>query len=757
MHNLKKEGTGMKKVYVFIAISLLFLIIFSCVPQNPNNNNDGQQTQKDIYYWKLEILNSTNPSNGIPVSKIEGKIIYVSGTNAIISDATTAIYVYKANLSETDVGKKMIIENTIGKTYNESLEIDLSSGTKQVVSDDSTIQPAKLNVNFDSSEQTRALWDIRYVTVSGKFTGKDGLVSNTYEFEYETESGTSVISVYPKTAVDSIYYKPNTTIQATLTGYTKYFNGVWEFIPFSNGIEMELPRVSNFTGTYNPNTGNLTLSWESDITGTTFELTMYYNDNDITKESTTTTEKIKVISISQEKYDKLTKIEIIAKKGISKSAITTLEKSGIQQVNISPVTNLSAKFDNYNKKVYLSWEYNDTFEKFLVYRKPVGGEYTLIENNITSKSCELDENDYDNLEGYAISTVVNGEEGPKTEIKKEQFKYTFAGGNGTESTPYLIGTANQLKLLGDSEYLTKGYYYKLISDIDLTQVTWTPIGTYSSDLSTSAFIGTFDGNYHKIKNLSYNKSDGANVGIFGYLYNATVTNLIIESANISAKQYIGTLSGNAKSSKIIRVGVRNALLEGVYNNYVYIGGLIGNVAGGVIISECFVDNVTVSAPNSDNARIGGLTGRVKLEEGAGDNSIEKSYAIGIVKFKSSLSNNIGGLIGLTSTGTGVTSKTYINQCYAAVAPFNIAGGTNTNWKGFVGGDPVVAEVPSIINYFDKDISQTDSGSAKSELQNGLTTSQMKTSSNFSNWDFINTWTINDGYDYPRLKWEQNEK
>ncbi len=282
---------------------MLFLIIFSRVPQNPNNNSGEQQTQKDIYGWKLEILNSANLSSGIPVSKIEGKIIYVSGTNAIISDATTAIYVYKASLSDADVCKKMIIENTIGKTYSESLEIDLSSGAKQVVSDDSTIQPAKLNVNLDSSKQTRALWDIRYVTVSGKFTGKDGSVSNTYEFEYETESGTSVISVYPKTAVDSIYYKPNTTIQATLTGYTKYYNGVWEFIPFSGGIEIKLPSVFNFTGTYNPNTGNLTLSWESDITDATFELTMYYNDN--TTESTTTTEKTKVIPISQEKYDKL--------------------------------------------------------------------------------------------------------------------------------------------------------------------------------------------------------------------------------------------------------------------------------------------------------------------------------------------------------------------------------------------------------------------------------------------------------------------
>ncbi len=257
--------------------------------------------------------------------------------------------------------------------------------------------------------------------------------------------------------------------------------------------------------------------------------------------------------------------------------------------------------------------------------------------------------------------------------------------------------------------------------------------------------------------MSYNKLDGVNVGIFGYLYNATVTNLIIESANISAKQYIGTLSGGAKSSKIIRVGVRNAVLEGVNNYYVYVGGLIGDVTGGVIINECFVDNVTVSAPNYDNARIGGLTGRVTLATNAGDNSIEKSYAIGTVKFKSSSSSNIGGLIGLTPTVTGVTSKTYINQCYAAAAPLNIAGGTNTNWKGFVGGASVVAEVPSIINYFDKDISQTDSGSAKSELQNGLTKSQMKTSSNLSNWDFINTWTINEGNDYPRLKWEQNEK
>ncbi|MFN4224581.1 MAG: hypothetical protein ACK4E1_07270 [Fervidobacterium nodosum] len=744
----------MKKVHIFVAISLLFLIVFSCVPQTPNNNNGGQQAQKDIYGWKLEILNSTNPSSGIPVSKIEGKVIYVSGTNAIISDATTAIYVYKANLSDSDIGKKMIIENSTGKTYNESLEIDLSSGTKQVVSDDSTIQPVKLNVNLDSSKQTRALWDIRYVNVSGKFTGKDGSVSNTYEFEYETESGTSTISVYPKTAVDSIYYKPNATIQATLTGYTKYYNGVWEFVPFSNGIEIQLPSVSNFAGTYNPNTGNLTLSWESDITGATFELTMYYNDD--TTESTITTEKIKVISISQEKYDKLVKIEIIAKKGISKSATTIIEKSEIQQVNISPVTNLSAKFDDYNGKIYLSWEYNDTSDKFLVYRKS-GGEYTLIKDNLTSTSCELIENDYENLEGYAVSAVVNGEEGPKSEITKGEFKYTFAGGNGTASEPYLIGTANQLKLLGDSEYLTKGYHYKLIQNIDLSSVIWTPIGNYSSDLSTSAFQGTLDGDYHKITNLTFNDTNRGNAGLFGYLYNATVKNLVIENANVTAKQYVGILSGSAKKSMIYKVGVRNSTVEGTINNYVYAGGLIGDVSGGVTIEECFADNITVSGPNYDNARLGGLIGRL-MHSTDGDNNVSKSYATGTVKFKSKASSNIGGLIGLTSSATGSTAKNYINQSYAAVAPFNIANdGANTNWKGFVGGASVIAENPTIKNYFDTNVSATTSGSASASLQDGFTTAQMKSGSNFVGWDFTNVWTINEGNDYPRLKWEQNEK
>jgi hypothetical protein len=332
----------------------------------------------------------------------------------------------------------------------------------------------------------------------------------------------------------------------------------------------------------------------------------------------------------------------------------------------------------------------------------------------------------------------------------------FVGGSGTADDPYLIGNARQLQNVGASAYLTTGKYFKLIADIDLNGVNWTPIGTYSSNLSSSAFIGVFDGNGHKIKNLTYNDTSKTNVGLFGYIYNATVKNLIIENANITAKQYVGALSGGAKNSTVEKVGVRNSNLSAVIDtSNAYVGGLIGDVvadntsANAMIIRQCFANNVTVSAQGYDNARAGGLIGRFYANT-VTTGTIENCYAIGTVNFKSTSSSNIGGLIGLLSNNTSSGGKAKVVNCYAAVAP-GITGATN--WKGFIGGSSVPVTTDSGNNYFDTDVAQETTGSASSSLQTGKTTAEMKQQATFSGWDFTDIWTINEGNDYPRLKWE----
>ncbi len=51
-------------------------------------------------------------------------------------------------------------------------------------------------------------------------------------------------------------------------------------------------------------------------------------------------------------------------------------------------------------------------------------------------------------------------------------------------------------------------------------------------------------------------------------------------------------------------------------------------------------------------------------------------------------------------------------------------------------------------------SPSDAGGPNNGLGTALTDAQMKRQSNFANWDFKNTWTICEGQDYPRLRWEK---
>ena len=107
---------------------------------------------------------------------------------------------------------------------------------------------------------------------------------------------------------------------------------------------------------------------------------------------------------------------------------------------------------------------------------------------------------------------------------------SFSGGTGTQGDPWLI--ASQADLTALAEFLNSGnaatfdtenagvgnchgYYFKQTADIDLTGVTWEPIG-YSGKYY---FAGNYDGGGHSITNaVSTGKVDPdgyATAGIFG--------------------------------------------------------------------------------------------------------------------------------------------------------------------------------------------------------------------------------------------------
>jgi hypothetical protein len=255
----------------------------------------------------------------------------------------------------------------------------------------------------------------------------------------------------------------------------------------------------------------------------------------------------------------------------------------------------------------------------------------------------------------------------------------FSGGNGTESSPYIITTAAELAQLatyvnnGDTNYNDKNY--KLGNDIDLTEYLsetgagyndgkgWIPIGWYDLSWINQPFSGIFDGNNYKIFGI---KADNVNIGrtgLFGYILNATVKNLGVENINIKAGCFVGGIVGNCEDSNIINCYSTGSISNNYpsqYNNGV--GGIIGRCVNSIILS-CN-STCVVSINSSVPACAGGIVAYSYWSEVLNCNS---SALVNSISTSSSI---VGGVVGENSSGivsncssTGSVSN-IANSCYA---------------------------------------------------------------------------------------------
>lgn len=188
----------------------------------------------------------------------------------------------------------------------------------------------------------------------------------------------------------------------------------------------------------------------------------------------------------------------------------------------------------------------------------------------------------------------------------------FAGGAGTAEDPWQIGTAEQLDLMHND--LTA--HYILVDDIDLSGFeNWNPVGTFQplSDKPEEAeiphpdyaFTGTFDGNGHKISNLTIDAPMSMGVGLFGCTTgtekgNASISSFTLENVNVTGFYLVGGAVGlqfmNSPVSNIHLIG------ENSLNGSQGIGGIVGT--GFDLISDCTA-TANITAIGDDGA-CGGL-------------------------------------------------------------------------------------------------------------------------------------------------------
>lgn len=285
------------------------------------------------------------------------------------------------------------------------------------------------------------------------------------------------------------------------------------------------------------------------------------------------------------------------------------------------------------------------------------------------------------ITGGVFNNTVSG----SGTIKGGTFKTPMTG-SGTESDPYQIGAADQLKLFRDivngagGQTQNRGAYAVLTADIDLNNEPWTPIGPDRD----SAYTGTFDGQGHTVKNLSVTVNvQPGRAGLFGCVKDGTIRKLTVAgSVSCTANQgWCGGIAGYAMDETIENcASLCTVSCTGIDAR---VGGIVGYVPSSssmTIIRDCYnIGNITGGIDNG-GSYTGGicgfyLSGQIfncyNVGEITGGNDIDKIAVYGY--------NKPTNCYYLSDTDTDTAAKPAVQFADGTVLKLLKAGRNDSPW------------------------------------------------------------------------------
>ncbi len=269
--------------------------------------------------------------------------------------------------------------------------------------------------------------------------------------------------------------------------------------------------------------------------------------------------------------------------------------------------------------------------------------------------------------------------------------------------------------------------YELGSNIDASDTTtWNsgkgfdPIGTFS---------GSFDGRGYAIDGLYINRSSEYNVGLFGAVANATISNVGLRNVSIRGKSRTAGLVGNAIGS----LNITNSYTTGNIYGDQDVGGLVGKVQSTTVSISHSYSGTNVSGDQD----VGGLVGD-GYTSASSNLSINNSYSTGDV------SGNfwVGGLVGFSETGT-------IQNSYATgrITGNNDVGGLVGYYSGNITN-----------SYYDRDTTGVTRGLGSGSytgsfagIYSSTNTINAFDEATYTGFDFTNDWFIYEGHTRPLLR------
>ncbi|MDR2883846.1 MAG: InlB B-repeat-containing protein [Deferribacteraceae bacterium] len=278
-------------------------------------------------------------------------------------------------------------------------------------------------------------------------------------------------------------------------------------------------------------------------------------------------------------------------------------------------------------------------------------------------------------------------------ITEDTSFYAIRDGDGTaEATPKIINNAAELAAINLNGH------YKLIGDIDLAGVNWTPIGT------NAPFTGTFDGAGFTIRGLSVNSNNYA--GLFGNIGSgAKIRNLNVDSAAIAGTANAGiiagivvgglidgctvsgTVAGNGGATGGIAGELSNATIQNSSSNAIVsnssplgTGGVVGVATNSTIKATSSHNNV------SGEVTVGGIVGIMD-----GSNVINSMFSADVICANSYCGGIVGQMLPNSAVQNNfsddiiVTALATYGEVVGHVADGSVDGNAVRNFKGSVVG------------------------------------------------------------------------
>lgn len=301
------------------------------------------------------------------------------------------------------------------------------------------------------------------------------------------------------------------------------------------------------------------------------------------------------------------------------------------------------------------------------------------------------------LNAFATGVTTNSSEDVNTKNSSTivdtwdgRIATSFSSGDGSESNPYVVKTAEQLayfatlvngSTFGNSKVI-------LANNVDVSGYSWTPIGKDSSHV----FDGVFNGNGYTVSGLEITSSSGVS-GLFGYV-SGTIENLNVNVYNVnisygSGDIYLGAVA-SYNTGYILDVDVSGNLGAKNANSstaVVHCGGVAG-YNGGVVGRSHYNGNINVTTNGS--FIVGGIVGK-------NEKTIYSSYSNGKID-ASKTSSSSSYVFSIAGGITGGNSGT-IKNCYSTLNVSTlVSAATSNSIAGGIAGE-AMSDASIIINCY----------------------------------------------------------